>query len=127
MAAGTWPRAGAGESGGPGRGQPAPCREGGGGAGRGRLHRHRAIPGRDRPAGAAPALGALPMTDTPLIAAITVLGLLLGLLLMLAGRRLRRRRGLGEGRTVSLDRVTLTSRRLGLTGRPDRLIRQDGV
>ena len=34
---------------------------------------------------------------------------------------MRRRRGLGGGKTVSLDRVTLTSRRLGLTGRPDRL------
>jgi CRISPR-associated exonuclease Cas4 len=28
---------------------------------------------------------------------------------------------------VSLDRVTLTSRRLGLTGRPDRLIREGGA
>jgi CRISPR-associated exonuclease Cas4 len=36
---------------------------------------------------------------------------------------MRLRRGLGSGKTVSLDRVTLTSRRLGLTGRPGRLIR----
>jgi CRISPR-associated exonuclease Cas4 len=56
-----------------------------------------------------------------------VLALLLGLMLMLAGRGMRRRRGLGGGRTVSLDRVTLTSRRLGLTGRPDRLIKRDGT
>jgi CRISPR-associated exonuclease Cas4 len=28
---------------------------------------------------------------------------------------------------VSLDRVTLTSMRLGLTGRPDRLIKRDGT
>ena len=40
---------------------------------------------------------------------------------------MRRRRGLGGGKTVSLDRVTLTSRRLGLTGRPDRLIKADGT
>jgi CRISPR-associated exonuclease Cas4 len=37
------------------------------------------------------------------------------------------RRGLGGGKTVSLDRVTLTSVRLGLIGRPDRLIKTDGT
>ena len=37
------------------------------------------------------------------------------------------RRGLGIGKTVSLDRVTLTSRRMGLAGRPDRLIKTDGT
>jgi CRISPR-associated exonuclease Cas4 len=52
--------------------------------------------------------------------------LVLGLLLILGGQGMRRRRGLGGGRTVSLDRVTLTSYRLGLTGRPDRLIKQAG-
>ena len=52
-----------------------------------------------------------------------VLALLLGLWLMLAGQGMRQRRGLGGGKTVSLDRVTLTSHRLGLTGRPDRLIK----
>jgi len=55
-----------------------------------------------------------------------MLALLLGLLLMLLGRGMRHRRGLGGGKTVSLERVTLTSRRLGLTGRPDRLIKTDG-
>jgi CRISPR-associated exonuclease Cas4 len=60
------------------------------------------------------------------IAVAAVLALLLGLWLMLAGRGMRRRRGLSGGKTVSLDRVTLTSRRLGLTGRPDRLIKADG-
>ena len=55
------------------------------------------------------------------------LALLLGLWLMLAGRGMRRRRGLGGGKTVSLDRLTLTSHRLGLTGRPDRLIKADGT
>ena len=60
------------------------------------------------------------------IAVAAVLALLLGLWLMLAGRGMRQRRGLGGGKTVSLDRVTLTSHRLGLTGRPDRLIKADG-
>lgn len=53
--------------------------------------------------------------------------LLLGTVLMLLGRGLRRRLGLGEGRTVALDNVTLTSRRYGLTGRVDRLIRTGGT
>jgi CRISPR-associated exonuclease Cas4 len=48
----------------------------------------------------------------------------LGLLPLLGGRGLRGRMGLGQGRTVALDNVTLTSRRYGLTGRPDRLIRE---
>jgi hypothetical protein len=55
-----------------------------------------------------------------------VVALLLGLALLLAGRSIRQRRGLGGGKTVSLDRITFTSRRLGLTGRPDRLIKADG-
>src|SRR4051794_36927764 len=50
-----------------------------------------------------------------------------GLLLVLGGRGLRWCRGLGEGRTVALDNVTLTSRRYGLTGRPDRLIKGGGT
>jgi CRISPR-associated exonuclease Cas4 len=61
------------------------------------------------------------------IVAGAVLALLLGLWLMLAGRGMRLRRGLGGGKKLSLDRVTLTSRRLGLTGKPDRLIRQGGL
>ena len=61
------------------------------------------------------------------MAAGVVLAMLLGLLLLVAGRGMRQRRGLGSGRTVSLDKVTLTSRRLGLTGRPDRLIRSGGT
>lgn len=55
------------------------------------------------------------------------LALAVGLVLLLAGRGMRGRRGLGGGKTISLDRVTLTSRRLGLTGRPDRLIRNGGT
>jgi hypothetical protein len=54
------------------------------------------------------------------------LALLLGLWLMLAGRGMRQRRGLSGCKTVSRDRVTLTSHRLDLTGRPDRLIKADG-
>jgi CRISPR-associated exonuclease Cas4 len=61
------------------------------------------------------------------IALAAVLCLLLGLWLMRARRGMRQRRGLGGGKTVSLDRVTLTSHRLGLSGRPDRLIKADGT
>jgi CRISPR-associated exonuclease Cas4 len=64
------------------------------------------------------------MTATPWLVAITLL--LLGLVLLLAGRGLRRRFGLTAGRTVALDNRTFTSRRYGLTGRPDRLIRDGG-
>jgi hypothetical protein len=67
------------------------------------------------------------MMATPWIVAIAVLGLLLGLVLVLLGRGMRQRRGLGGGKTVSLDRVTLTSRRLRLAGRPDRLIKVNGT
>jgi CRISPR-associated exonuclease Cas4 len=71
--------------------------------------------------GGFPVIGGMPW-----VAALAVLALLMGLLLIAAGRGMRHRRGLGEGRTVSLDRVALTSRHLGLTGRPDRLIKADG-
>ncbi len=67
------------------------------------------------------------MTPAGWIAVAAVLALLLGLWLMLAGRGMRQRRGPGSGKTVSLDRVTLTSQRLGLSGRPDRLIKADGT
>ncbi len=63
------------------------------------------------------------MIDVRLLAAAAVLALLLGLALILLGRGMRRRRGVGHGKTVALDNVTLTSRRYGLTGRVDRLIR----
>ena len=67
------------------------------------------------------------MTATAWVAAGALLALVVGLVLALLGRGMRRWRGLGGGKTVSLDRVTLTSRRLGLTGRPDRLIEADGT
>jgi CRISPR/Cas system-associated exonuclease Cas4 (RecB family) len=61
------------------------------------------------------------------IAVAAVLALLIGLWLMLAGRGMRQRRGLGSGKTLSLDKVTLRSHSLGLSGRPDRLIKSDGT
>ena len=64
---------------------------------------------------------------TPWLSALALLGLLCGLWLMRAGCRLRLARGLGSGKTLSLDKITLTSRQLGLTGRPDRLIRSGGT
>jgi CRISPR/Cas system-associated exonuclease Cas4 (RecB family) len=67
------------------------------------------------------------MTDTPWVIAVAVLVLLAGLLLALGGGCLRRRFGLEQGRTVALDNVTLTSRRYGLTCRPDRLVRTGGT
>jgi CRISPR-associated exonuclease Cas4 len=60
------------------------------------------------------------------MASLAAAALLVGLLLVLLGRSLRRRRGLGEGQTVALDSVTLVSRRYGLAGRPDRLVRSGG-
>jgi CRISPR-associated exonuclease Cas4 len=67
------------------------------------------------------------MMATPWVAIGAMLALVLGLLLVLGGRGMRRRRGLAGGKTVSLDNVTLTSHRLGLTGRPDRLIKVNGT
>lgn len=67
------------------------------------------------------------MDLTPGVAVIAALALLVGFLLMLAGRTMRAGRGLAAGRTVSLDQVTLRSQRLGLTGRPDRLIKTEGT
>lgn len=58
---------------------------------------------------------------------VALAALLVGLGLVLVGRKLRRPFGLGQGQTVALDDVTLTSRRLGLTGLPDRLVRADGT
>jgi hypothetical protein len=57
------------------------------------------------------------------IAAAALAALVLGLVMILGGRDMRRRRGLGDGKTVALDNVTLISRRYGLVARPDRLPR----
>lgn len=68
------------------------------------------------------------MTGLPLqLLAGAAAALLLGLLLLLVGRGMRLRRGLGGGKTVSLDNLTLTSRKLGLTGRPDRMVETGGT
>ena len=49
---------------------------------------------------------------------------LVGLLLVVLTMRTRVTRGLGPGKTVALDDVTLFSERLKLVGRPDRIVRQ---
>jgi hypothetical protein len=67
------------------------------------------------------------MTDLRGLAVLAGLVLLFVVLLIAAGHGMRRRRGLGGGQTVSLDRVTLTSARLGLTGRPGRLVKTAGT
>ena len=46
-----------------------------------------------------------------------------GLLLLVLSLRARRARGLGSGETVTLDDVTLVSKRHLLTGRPDRIVK----
>ena len=53
--------------------------------------------------------------------------LVCGLLLILVGQWLRKSQGLSAGQTVSLDQMTLISRRYGLAGRPDRLIKSSNV
>jgi len=67
------------------------------------------------------------MIELPSLTTAALLALLLGLVLMLLGRAMRQRRGLGEGKTLALDNRTLVSRRHGLIGRPDRLIKQDSM
>lgn len=51
---------------------------------------------------------------------------LLGLVLAIRAVRARWARGLGHGATVALDNVTLRSKRHGLVGRPDRVVRAGG-
>ena len=58
-----------------------------------------------------------------LLAAALVLGLL-GLLLVVLSKRGRAVRGLGSGKTVALNDLTLFSERLKLVGRPDRIVRK---
>jgi CRISPR-associated exonuclease Cas4 len=67
------------------------------------------------------------MTPTAWIAAGVVLAVLLGLLLILNGKGMRRPRGLGAGRTLALDNSTFISRRYQLAGRPDRLVSEGGA
>jgi hypothetical protein len=64
----------------------------------------------------------------PVWIAITVaMSFALGLLLVWAGRFLRQRHGLGAGRTLALDNVALVSRRWGLTGWMDRVMKGGGT
>ena len=49
---------------------------------------------------------------------------LLGILLAAPALFFRRRAGIGYGYTISHDHITLTSTKLGLTGRPDRIIQR---
>jgi CRISPR-associated exonuclease Cas4 len=56
------------------------------------------------------------------MALIALAALLIGLLLILAGHATHRRRGLTDARTIDLDNRTLFSARLGLAGRPDRIV-----
>ena len=65
------------------------------------------------------------MTATPCVAALAVLELLLGLVLVLLGRGMRQRPGLGQDGVAR--QFTLTSRHYGLTGRPDRLVKGGGT
>jgi CRISPR-associated exonuclease Cas4 len=51
---------------------------------------------------------------------------LLGLLLFVSAWRRRARAGFGGGRTISRDNVRLASRRYGLSGRPDRIVKVRG-
>jgi CRISPR-associated exonuclease Cas4 len=51
---------------------------------------------------------------------------LLGFLLVVLSKRIRGLQGLGSGKTVALDNVTLFSERLKLVGRPDRIARDGG-
>lgn len=60
------------------------------------------------------------------IVAAAVLALL-ALLLLVVALRARAKRGLGAGETEALDDVTLYSERLGLVGRPDRIVRRGEI
>jgi LPXTG-motif cell wall-anchored protein len=51
---------------------------------------------------------------------------LLGLLLVVLSKRRRSVRGLGSGEAVALDNLMLFGERLKLTGRPDRITRENG-
>src|SRR5262245_905781 len=126
MAIGTWTGASGRQPGLARCRRAAPCPQGHGRAGGARGELAGPAVGARRP-GAAPPVGAATMTLPVEWLAAALAALALGLLLAMGGRSLRRRLGLGPGRTLSLDSLTLTSRRYGLTGRVDRLLRQDGA
>ena len=66
------------------------------------------------------------MMDMNLWLILLMLGAALaaGLLLVRAGQTLRNRHGLDPGKTIARDNRTLFSHRLGLCGRPDRIVRE---
>ncbi len=55
---------------------------------------------------------------------LALAALIIGIVLMLYGRRERGTRGLIDATTLDIDTETLRSRRLGLTARPDSMIRE---
>ncbi len=61
-----------------------------------------------------------------MLLAASVVVAVLGLVLAAWSLAARKARGLTYGKTLSLDSVTLTSKSLGLTGRPDRVVRHGG-
>ena len=60
----------------------------------------------------------------PELLAVALFAALVGLLLVVASKRWRAWRGFSPGKTVALDDVTLFSKRLGLVGRPDRIVKE---
>jgi CRISPR-associated exonuclease Cas4 len=60
-----------------------------------------------------------------LIGAVVLL--VVALMLILSRKHSRRRHGLTDDRTLDLDGQTLYSPRLGLAGRPDRVIEENGI
>ena len=60
----------------------------------------------------------------PEVLAVALVLVLPGLLLVVVSKKWRSLRGLISGKTVALDDVTLSSERLKLVGRPDRIVRQ---
>jgi CRISPR-associated exonuclease Cas4 len=61
------------------------------------------------------------MKNEPLIFGLVLA--IFGVVLLLGTLRARKIRGLGPGKSVSLDDLTLFSERLKIVGRPDRLVR----
>jgi CRISPR-associated exonuclease Cas4 len=57
---------------------------------------------------------------------IALSALVIGFLLILAGKSGRSRRGLTDRKTLDLDSRVLYSREFGISGRPDRLVRDGG-